>query len=102
MGPTDKAFNQVKNILGKLDRNIDDVRNKRLHPDPGVGSPVTRTIGESTIPAASSTTLIGVPKQAPTTPLPAAAVASQPRSAFGRARPILPDAPGNSALWKTT
>lgn len=103
MGPTDKAFNQVKNILGKLDRNIDDVRNKRLHPEPA--SPVLPA-GRSengTVPAVNSTTLIGVPKQTPAAvATPAASTATQPRSTFGRARPILPDTPGNSALWKTT
>lgn len=102
MGPSDKAFNQVKNILGKLDRNIDDVRNKRLHPEPAAVVPSTRT-EPGQMPAATSTTLIGVPKQAPTTaPAATTNTATQARSTFGRARPILPDTPGNSALWKTT
>ncbi len=98
MGPSDKAFNQVKNILGKLDRNIDDVRNKRLHPEP-VASPTRNDAAQ--IPAA--TTLIGVPKQTPAqAPAAQTSTATQSRSTFGRARPILPDTPGNSALWKTT
>ena len=100
MGPSEKAFNQVKNILGKLDRNIDDVRNKRLHPEPATPTPSART-DAGQIPAA--TTLIGVPKQAPATvPAAQSTTATQARSTFGRARPILPDTPGNSALWKTT
>jgi hypothetical protein len=31
MGPSEKSFNQVKNILGKLDRSIDEARNRRTH-----------------------------------------------------------------------
>lgn len=94
MGPSDKAFNQVKNILGKLDRSIDEVRNKRLTPEP------TPVPVQSSSVVASPTTLIGVPKQAPAA---APAAASAPaRSGFGRARPILPENGGGSALWKTT
>lgn len=29
MGPSEKSFNQVKAILGKLDRNIDQLRERR-------------------------------------------------------------------------
>lgn len=32
MGTSEKAFNQVKSILGKLDRNIDQLREQRLNP----------------------------------------------------------------------
>ena len=33
MGPTEKSFNQVKAILGKLDRSIDEVRARRQTGD---------------------------------------------------------------------
>ena len=33
MGTSERAFNQVKEILGKLDRSIDQARQKRLHGD---------------------------------------------------------------------
>jgi len=33
MGTSDRAFNQVREILEKLDRSIDAARNKRLHVD---------------------------------------------------------------------
>ncbi len=29
MGPSEKSFNQVRSILGKLDRSIDEARQKR-------------------------------------------------------------------------
>lgn len=35
MGPTEKSFNQVKAILGKLDRSIDEVRARRTTGDHG-------------------------------------------------------------------
>lgn len=34
MGPSEKSFNQVKSILGKLDRSIDEARNRRTHVAP--------------------------------------------------------------------
>jgi hypothetical protein len=33
MGTSERAFNQVKEILGKLDRSIDQARERRLHGD---------------------------------------------------------------------
>lgn len=42
MGPTEKSFNQVKAILGKLDRSIDEVRARRTTGDgpfPAVAAP---------------------------------------------------------------
>ena len=37
MGPSEKSFNQVKAILGKLDRNIDQLRAARVTPVPAIG-----------------------------------------------------------------
>lgn len=50
MGTSERAFNQVKEILGKLDRSIDQARQKRLHGDepaapeaiPDAGDPTRR------------------------------------------------------------
>ena len=33
MSTTDRAFNQVKAILGKMDDSIDEARRRRLHED---------------------------------------------------------------------
>jgi hypothetical protein len=32
MGPSEKSFNQVRSILGKLDRSIDEARARRTQP----------------------------------------------------------------------
>lgn len=73
MGPSEKSFDQVKSILGKLDRSIDQLRAKRTTP--AVSEPPVRA------PAA--------PTQAP---LPAAPPQSRPSSVFGRATPLPPRA----------
>jgi|GEM_PF-6198974 len=40
MGQTDRAFNQVKAILSKLDRSIDEARRRRLDAsDPEIEAP---------------------------------------------------------------
>jgi hypothetical protein len=67
MGPSEKSFNQVKNILGKLDRSIDQIRNKRTTPPAPMHSSA-----EATRPAQASP------------------AANRPSSAFGRATPIPP------------
>lgn len=69
MGPSEKSFNQVKSILGKLDRNIDQLRAQRLNPTP-TNTPF-----------------------APPTPAPAATPAATPpraASGYGRATPLPP------------
>lgn len=70
MGPADKSFNLVKNILGKLDRSIDQVREQRL----GHVAPVTPT-------AAAMQQQIGRAE---------APVSARPSSPFGRATPLNP------------
>lgn len=69
MGPSEKTFNQVKSILGKLDRSIDQLRAQRTTPpQPAPSAPApeqTRTI--------------------PAQPLPQN---TRPPSIFGRATPI--------------
>ncbi|CAG1010532.1 hypothetical protein PHYC_03870 [Phycisphaerales bacterium] len=67
MGPSEKAFNQVKNILGKLDRSIDNLRQQRTTPTPALVAPT------------NAETLRIVPAPAPP---------PRSNSAFGRATPI--------------
>lgn len=71
MGTSEKTFNQVKAILSKLDRNIDELRDKRLHPQPA-GLPVPPVVAAPLV-----------------APVPAPAVNGRP--SFGRAQPIRPD-----------
>ena len=72
MGPSEKAFNQVKSILGKLDRNIEQLREQRKTPAPAAVQPA---------PGRTE-----APKPA-TTPAPAYRPSN---SAYGRATPIMP------------
>ncbi len=67
MGPSEKSFNQVKAILGKLDRTIDQVREKRTTP--------------MTPPAAAAS-----PASTPAVQPPA----NRPTSVYGRATPLPP------------
>jgi hypothetical protein len=72
MGPTEKSFNQVKAILGKLDRSIDEMRARRSTGDvkPFVAPP----------PPPPSPAVAPAPR--PTeTPL-------RPSSPYGRATPL--------------
>ncbi|MCC6428359.1 MAG: hypothetical protein IT435_16250 [Phycisphaerales bacterium] len=83
MSPSNKAYNEVKAILGKLDRSIDDARKRRLDTSPR---------GSAPIPAAASpistngSTLLGAAPIAPA----AATPANRPTSIFGRAQPLRP------------
>jgi hypothetical protein len=67
MGPSEKTFNQVKNILGKLDRSIDALRQQRTTPAPA--------------PASHPESLRLAPAAQPT---------PRPTGTFGRATPIRP------------
>jgi hypothetical protein len=72
MGPSEKAFNQVKSILGKLDRSIDQLREQRKTPAPVATQPAPGRVEPPKPPAA------------------AAPVYRPSNSAYGRATPILP------------
>ena len=73
MGPSEKAFNQVKSILGKLDRSIDQLREQRKTPPAPVATqPAPGRIEPPKAPAAVA------PAYRPS------------NSAYGRATPILP------------
>lgn len=67
MSTSERAFNQVKAILNKLDRSIDEAREKRTRPG-GTAPP---------------------PPARPAAPAPAPAPAAAP-SVFGRAQPMPP------------
>jgi hypothetical protein len=69
MGPTEKSFNQVKAILGKLDRSIDEVRARRQTGD-------TRPFPA---PAAAP---------APAAPAARPSENQRPNSPYGRATPL--------------
>jgi hypothetical protein len=76
MRPSEKSFDQVKNILGKLERNIDELRSRRENPEP---STATAPVGQPIVSSPSR----------PGQPAPAAAQ-SRANSAFGRATPMRP------------
>jgi hypothetical protein len=72
MGPSERTFNQVKGILGKLDRSIDQLRAQRTQPATSPSSAVTAAVVHAVVQAAT-----------PTAP-------AAPRSPFGRATPLPP------------
>lgn len=78
MSTSQRTFNQVKSILGKLDQRIDSLRAARSTPIPAALIGGDRLIGQAvsaSIPTAAFA--------APTPP-------TAPRSPFGRATPIRP------------
>jgi hypothetical protein len=87
MGPSGKAYNEVKAILNKLDRSIDDARRRRTD----TGRPTSPVVSGAVPPSASAanitTTLLGTGGTIPTpTPTPPRAP-----SQFGRAQPLRPN-----------
>lgn len=90
------AFNQVRAILGKLDRSIDEARSRRLEPDMPARREQTPA---ATTPAKSSNELdreIGSTSDQAKTEL-------QKKSAtFGRAKPLNRTDRPASAPWKST
>ena len=81
MGPSNKAYNEVKAILGKLDRSIDDARKRRL--DTGPRSTPPTQVSPTSI-TASPSTLLGA------TAASATPTGTRPTSVFGRAQPLRP------------
>jgi len=81
MSTSDRTLNQVRAILNKLDRSIDEAREKRTHVPPPT------------------------PPQPPVAPISApAAVAPQPaptQSQYGRAQPMPKAQPANMLRWKS-
>ena len=80
-----RSFDQVKNILGKLDRNIDAARQRRLQgPLP--------TAAAIPVPIAAPSRPAFVAPSAPMTPMPTFGSTAPSRSVYGRATPMRPDA----------
>ncbi len=78
---TSRSFDQVKNILGKLDRNIDAARARRLQgpvPAPAIATPAAA-------PAPARPTFV---PSSPMTPMPTFGSAAPARSTYGRAMPM--------------
>ncbi len=71
MAATGKSFDQIKAILGKLDRQVDEARTKRLGITPAPAG----------MPAPSPTRLGQAPEAPPSPP-------SERRSKYGRAKPL--------------
>ncbi len=100
MSTSQRTFDQVKNILGKLDRNIDAARARRMQPRPAAPVPSAPLIPPPTsVVSAGQPSLNTVIPATPTTASPsmigqsngAAPTSSSPYGrAQPRARPINP------------
>lgn len=89
MAMSERTINQVRNILGKLDRSIDEARERRLGQD---GSEPVRPETPSAEPARSEPE-----RSAPAPAAPGIGHSTGPKagaSPFGRAKPL--QRPGNS------
>lgn len=93
------AFNEVRAILGKLDRSIDEARSRRLEPDQPINrEPVNthRTNGSSSASASLDHEIGASPSNNAKTEL-------QKKSAtFGRAKPLNGSARPAPSQWKST
>ncbi len=79
MSTSQHTIDQVRSILGRLDRSIDQAREKRLH-----GGPESRPIPETPARSEQATRT-----QAPPPAVgPARAVPNRAPSPFGRAKPL--------------
>lgn len=90
------AFNEVRAILGKLDRSIDEARTRRLEPDqPVTREPINRSNASSSSPSLDRE-IGGSSANNAKTEL-------QKKSAtFGRAKPLNGSAPAAPSQWKST
>lgn len=102
MSTSQRTFEQVKNILGKLDNNIDAARARRLQSRmPSTPTPMPMP---TPAPAAAPMQMASNPAPAPQ-PIPSASPsmigqsngAAPSRSIYGRAQPLRPDQRGNNA-----
>lgn len=116
MATDGQAFNKVKNLLNRMDRSIDEARDKRLGKSPTDGPMIGAGPNSPPVPAATtqaaetravvptSSPLIGA--AAPTPPLSIGVSAASPdtsKSGYGRAKPLTrPTSPDNSTRrWGT-
>ena len=88
MGSTGKAFDEVKAILGKLDRSIDQARSRRLGPDE---TPEDSESGEELIGRREEDTSTVVGGNQPVRASAPNKGRARPASEYGRARPLRRD-----------
>jgi hypothetical protein len=86
MSTSQRSFEQVKSILGKLDRDIDAARARRLQNRPTAGLPPAAV--EPPSPAPRATTPAPNPDAVAQ---PVAKPAAPARSPYGRAQPLRPE-----------
>lgn len=84
MSTSQKTMDQVKSILGKLDRNIDAARAKRMQDRPAPTNGVALT--NTSAPGPLSATPAPIPVSSTT--IPATAPVNPNRSQYGRATPM--------------
>ena len=90
------AFNEVRAILGKLDRSIDEARSRRLEPEQPASRGSAGSPSSSNQPSASLDREIGAP------PSNTAKTELQKKSAtFGRAKPLNGSARPAPTQWKS-
>jgi hypothetical protein len=90
------AFNEVRAILGKLDRSIDEARSRRLEPDQPAGREPIASPNTPQTPSALDREIGGSSNEQAKTEL-------QKKSAtFGRAKPLNGAARPAQAQWKST
>lgn len=90
------AFNQVRAILGKLDRSIDEARSRRLEPDMPVRNEPSPAAAAPSRIASELDREIGASSDQAKTEL-------QKKSAtFGRAKPLNRNDRPASGAWKST
>lgn len=79
-----KSFEDLRSILGKLDRKIDSARSRRLGLDPEPESPVAKEDGGPLIGKAED----AEPETGPATHAEDTSEAARRRSPYGRAKPL--------------
>lgn len=86
MSSTQRSFDQVRSILGKLDRNIDAARERRLQVPPAANTLPAPVPAPAPAPAAARQPFSPAPA-----PMPTFSSAAPQRSTYGRAQPMRPD-----------
>ncbi len=100
MPEQNRAFDQVKAILDKLDRSIDEARQKRLHGD----EPEADESQPQREPEKSPQTRQNEPAQSDRpAEVPSGQTARRAGSSpYGRAKPLRPNGNGDTAAWRST
>ncbi|HVU63240.1 MAG TPA: hypothetical protein VHC70_04650 [Phycisphaerales bacterium] len=93
MSTSQRTFDQVKNILGKLDRNIDAARARRMQAPangasaPSNGGPIPISSAQPANPPTRPTFM----PSGSLTPMPTFGSSAPARSVYGRATPMRSD-----------